>query len=41
MSTTVKTIMALCLVAFAAACAQPEPAPAPEPIMAEPTTTKY
>jgi predicted outer membrane protein len=42
MSTTVKTILALGLVAFIAACAQQEePAPAPAPVMAEPVTGKY
>ncbi len=42
MSTTVKTILALSLVAFVAACAQQEePAPAPTPIPAEPVSGKF
>lgn len=42
MSTTVKTILALSLVAFVAACAQQEePAPAPAPVVAEPVSSKF
>ncbi|MCV2880614.1 hypothetical protein [Actibacterium sp. XHP0104] len=43
MSNPVKTLVALCLVAFAAACAAEEETVyvEPEPVMSEPAYTKY
>jgi predicted outer membrane protein len=41
MSITLKTVLAVALVAFVAACAPKAEEPAPAPIAPEPVTSKY